>query len=152
MSTSYIQITQENTFPSASYAGKVVVGVNASNQVVVTDSSGISTPITGSIPPYTASYKVYSAKLSDNLSASIQENTLGFTPEWNNGGSGRYSFNFSGSFDPTKIVSSISPNSLTNINSYFVIAGAYDVTLYIVDNVDEVGQGQQIPIEIRQYL
>ena len=64
MPTSYIQITQESTFPSASNAGKAVIGINTSDQITITNNNGITSLLTGSMPPYTASYKVYTAKLT----------------------------------------------------------------------------------------
>lgn len=187
MPTSYIQISKESTFPSASNAGKAVIGINASDQITITNSNGITSLLTGSLSPYIASYKVYNAKLTqitediapnsyltvgktygivsyvggDDFSnvanvqqgtintdgcifiatgttpttwtngsiirdmnypvSTIDENTLGFTPYWKQIDTGTYYFNFSQSVDPSKIVPSISPNSLDNIYSTYEV-------------------------------
>jgi uncharacterized delta-60 repeat protein len=187
MPTSYIQISKESTFPSASNVGKAVIGINASDQITITNSNGITSLLTGSLSPYTASYKVYNAKLTqitediapnsyltvgktygivsyvggDDFSniadvqqgtintdgcifiatgttpttwtngsvirdmnypvPTVDENTLGFTPYWKQINTGTYYFNFSQSVDPSKIVPSISPNSLDNIYSTYEV-------------------------------
>jgi hypothetical protein len=218
MPTSYIQISKESTFPSASSAGKAVIGINTGSKVTITNSSGVTSLVPESLPPgYTASYNVYTAKLTtlgglilpieissgpttadviyqiidasdgdfsnigapDNNTgtnfvstggtpisygsatlvqnpylptAIVQENTLGFRPLWEYIGSGEFGFTFSGSFDPTKVVASISPNSTNNLFSYFVVGEDYDVNFFVrnVDNNPETLT--QTPIEIRQYL
>lgn len=45
---SYIEIEQNGSFPAASAAGRVVLGINLNGQVVTTNSSGVTTSVTDS--------------------------------------------------------------------------------------------------------
>lgn len=190
---SYIELDKRSTFPSASNAGKAILGITAANQVAVTNSDGVTTIVGANIAPYTASYNAYAAKLTqidegtltsgyltigktyviasyifgDDFSnvadvqygdinhtgcifiatgttptdwtngssivddlypvATVDENTLGFTPYWKSLGSGNYYFNFLESVDPSKIVPFISPSSTDNIlSTYEVDAQGYE--------------------------
>ena len=213
--SSYIEITQNTTFPSASNANKLVIGVNDNDKVILTDHNGITSVVTGSIN-YTPSYKMYTAKLTTEYpgsyssislgpttagviyeirdtsdgdfsnigapnnndgtffvstggtptsygsatlqyntevpSAIVQENTLGFLPLWELISNSKFGFYFSGSFDPTKVIASISPNSTDNILSYFVVPGSHDVTFFVRTGENNPGILTQTSIEIRQYL
>lgn len=68
---SYIELDKRSTFPSASNAGKAILGITAANQVAVTNSDGVTTIVGANIAPYTASYNAYAAKLTQ-----INEGTL----------------------------------------------------------------------------
>lgn len=76
MAISYIQITQDNIFPASSNVGKAVVGVNTSSQIAITNNNGTTVPLTGSLPPYTASYNVYTAKLTNEYPGSASTITV----------------------------------------------------------------------------
>jgi uncharacterized delta-60 repeat protein len=126
----YIEIDKSSSFPSAS-AGRIVVGVNTNNQLTATNSDGVTSIVGENLPPYTPSYKVYTAKLTqveDQPSATTtEENTLGFTPDWKYLDIGTYSFNFSQSVDPDKIIPFIYPNSTNNLlSTYEVDSQAYN--------------------------
>ena len=62
--SSYIEITQNSTFPASSNVGKAVIGINTGSRVTVTNSSGVTSLVPESMPAYTASYNVYTAKLT----------------------------------------------------------------------------------------
>lgn len=66
----YIEIDKSSSFPSAS-AGRIVVGVNTNNQLTATNSDGVTSIVGENLPPYTASYNAYAAKLTQ-----IDEGTL----------------------------------------------------------------------------
>ena len=127
----YIEINKNLLFPSASTVGKIVVGVNIANQLTKTDSNGITTIIGQDWAPYTSSYKVFTAKMTQGGTGapeySTDENTLGFNPEWRYLTTANYSFNFSQSVDPNKIVPFIYPNLSDNIlSTYEVDAQQYN--------------------------
>ena len=81
MAISYIQITQDNIFPASSNVGKAVVGVNTSSQIAITNNNGTTVPLTGSLPPYTASYNVYTAKLTTEYPGTFVNTSSGPTTE-----------------------------------------------------------------------
>jgi len=57
---SYIELDKQSSFPASSNSGKVILGINNSNQLQVTNSSGQSIGVTG-LP-----YQVYTALLTQS--------------------------------------------------------------------------------------
>lgn len=78
-------------------------------------------------------YKVYVAQLSqsgtDDPTAVVLENTLGFVPDWKRNSAGLYGFDWDGDFVSTKCAIYISPLYL-NKSIYFDYEADYDITLY----------------------
>ena len=99
----------------------------------------------------TGKYKVYVAQLSqsstDDPSAIVLENTLGFIPEWKRSGNGVYGFDWDVDFDSTKAVIYISPLYL-NKDFYFDYEADYDITIYSASNDNYISK---TTFEIRYY-
>ncbi len=73
---SYIELDQNTTFPSASAAGKLVFGVNPSNEVVLVDSNGVTSsfePIPNIIA--SSSYSAFAVTSSFALIANKANNS-----------------------------------------------------------------------------
>lgn len=81
----------------------------------------------------TGKYKKYVAQISqsgtDDPTAIVLENTLGFTPDWKRDSIGIYGFDWDVDFDSTKCAIYISP-LFQNKDIYFVYNDIYDITLY----------------------
>ena len=76
-------------------------------------------------------YKVYVAQLSqtgsDDPTAVVLENTLGFVPDWKRGGAGAYGFDWDGDFVATKCF--IIVQNTIDKPLYFSYGTNYDVDL-----------------------
>lgn len=99
----------------------------------ISGQPGASLEYDGSGWVTTGGYKKYVAQISqsgtDDPTAIVLENTLGFTPDWKRDSTGVYGFDWDGDFVSTKCAIYISPLYL-NKNIYFVYNDVYDVTLY----------------------
>ena len=119
---SYIELDKQSSFPPSSNVGKVIFGVDSSGSVVITNSSGVTTPIGsgGSLP-----YLEYVSKISRAADGSpktsyLLSNTLGIDPVWTRVSSGNFRFKFDNQIDSDKLISNITKISSTPFS--------YDIT------------------------
>ena len=109
---------------------------------------------------YAPKYKVYTAILTQSgtasPTASVLENTLGFTPVWNRNSPGLYFLSSTGGFPLLKTVVFFCKNHWAN-NNYDFYVDNEDTTsndIYIATNQSSTGADDLIlrtPIEIRVY-
>jgi uncharacterized delta-60 repeat protein len=131
----YIEFDKTISVPTAS-VGTAILGVNSSNQLTITNSSGSTIPIpSSSVDPYLE----YSAKLTQTSTnapseSAVTKNTLGLT-NWTRTDSGVYVAHFSQVTDYDKVAPSIYPNSADNVLSTFTL----NITNNVIDSSFNLG-------------
>jgi len=96
-------------------------------------------------------YKKYVAQISqsgsDDPTAIVLENTLGFVPDWKRAASGVYGFDWDGDFVSTKAAIYMSPLYQAK-DFYFDYEADYDVTIYSGGNDNYISK---TTFELRYY-